>query len=248
MTSFSLKVIALVTMTIDHVGAVFFPEVLFLRIIGRISFPIYAFLISEGYRHTSNPNNYLARMGIFAVISEIPFDLAFKSTPINVELFNWDSQNVFFTLFFGLLGIHLFERFKEKNMTFVAVISAILGLILADLFRSDYKLMGVLLIYSFYFSTRYNRLKLVAPAFAIVLMSALPPVSYSQELIESAIYNYPFTINIYNPMDNIQIMALVALALIYFYNGLPGYKKHKYIFYAFYPAHLSLLFLIERII
>ena len=70
-----LKWIAVITMLIDHVGVVFFPEYSIIRWIGRISFPLFAFLICEGYRHTSNIWKYFLRLGIFAIISEIPYDI-----------------------------------------------------------------------------------------------------------------------------------------------------------------------------
>lgn len=66
MSAFTLKLIALVTMIIDHVGAIFFPQFIWLRYIGRLSMPIYAFLLVQGYMHTRNFNRYALRMGIFA--------------------------------------------------------------------------------------------------------------------------------------------------------------------------------------
>lgn len=80
MSAFTLKLIALVTMIIDHVGAIFFPQFIWLRYIGRLSMPIYAFLLVQGYMHTRNFNRYALRMGIFALLSEVPYDLLFQGT------------------------------------------------------------------------------------------------------------------------------------------------------------------------
>ena len=80
MSAFTLKMIALVTMIIDHVGAVFFPEIIWLRYIGRISMPIYAFLLVQGYQHTRDFKRYVIRMAIFAVVSEVPYDLLFHGS------------------------------------------------------------------------------------------------------------------------------------------------------------------------
>ena len=92
-----LKLIAVVTMFIDHIGSIIFPHIMFLRIIGRISFPIFAFLIVNGYRHTHNLKKYLLRLAAFAIISEIPYNLIWSG-----DIAYPNSQNVFVTLFLGV--------------------------------------------------------------------------------------------------------------------------------------------------
>ena len=86
-----LKLIAVVSMLIDHIGYVFFPSVRLLRIIGRLAMPIYCFCVSEGLIHTSSRKNYLLRVIIFALISELPFDFAFNGG------FKLGDENVMFT-------------------------------------------------------------------------------------------------------------------------------------------------------
>jgi hypothetical protein len=95
LSSFTSKCIALSTMAIDHIGAVLLPspKYLLLRLIGRISFPIFCFLIVEGYYRTKNLKKYILRLFAFALISEIPYDLAFKKSFIYLN-----KQNIFFTL------------------------------------------------------------------------------------------------------------------------------------------------------
>ena len=140
--NFTLKMIAIITMVIDHVGLIFFPTVPVFRAIGRIAFPIFCFLIVEGFYHTRSHLNYLIRLSIFAVLSEIPFDLAFQNT-----LFDWSHQNVFFTLALGLLAIFCLE---EMNTNKKFAIPLLLTWAAADILHCDYGVWGVLLICIFY--------------------------------------------------------------------------------------------------
>ncbi|NLC03985.1 MAG: TraX protein, partial [Tissierellia bacterium] len=91
-----LKIIALISMVIDHYGAIFQSGIDIYRIIGRLAFPIYAFLLVEGYTHTRDVKKYGRRLLIFALVSELPFDLAFYGK------LSFTHQNIFFTLFIGL--------------------------------------------------------------------------------------------------------------------------------------------------
>ena len=100
--TFKLKMLAVISMSIDHTGAVLMPDCIWLRIIGRLAFPIYCFLLVQGFRNTSNIKKYIGRLALFAVVSEIPFNLAFYGTIIAEEF-----RNVFFTLLLGLLLLNL---------------------------------------------------------------------------------------------------------------------------------------------
>ena len=112
MSAFTLKLIALVTMIIDHVGAIFFPQFIWLRYIGRLSMPIYAFLLVQGYMHTRNFNRYALRMGIFALLSEVPYDLLFQGTWLEFQ-----RQNILFTFLTALFVMKL-RCFREKPQYF----------------------------------------------------------------------------------------------------------------------------------
>ena len=107
LNGFTLKWIAMLTMLIDHTGMVLFPQYRIFRIVGRLAFPIYCFLLVEGAVHTSNWKKYVSRLILFALISEIPFDLARSG-----QIVAADAQNVFFTLSFGLLAVIILKEQK----------------------------------------------------------------------------------------------------------------------------------------
>ncbi len=146
LNNFTLKMIAILTMLIDHIGYVFIPNTTsyyaIFRAIGRISFPIFCFLIVEGFFHTRSHVNYLIRLLIFALLSEIPFDLAFHKT-----LFYWNTQNVFITLALGLFAIFCLEEMNNRRRY---VIPLLLVGCVAYFSHCDYGLGGVLLICCFY--------------------------------------------------------------------------------------------------
>ena len=135
----TLKLIALITMVIDHIGISYDLELF--RIIGRLSFPIYAFLIVNGFNYSKNIKRYLIRLLVFAVISEIPFQL-FKYNHINLTF-----SNVFVTLSLGLIAIMFLKRYKNKIKKYLIVL---LICICAELLGSDYGFRGVLLVVIFY--------------------------------------------------------------------------------------------------
>ncbi len=140
--SFQLKCIAIVSMALDHTGAVLYPSQIWLRCLGRIAFPIFCFLIVEGFFHTRDVRRYMGRLGVFALISEIPYDLAFRGVPLE-----YAHQNVFFTLLIGIGMMVLLERNREWP---VKAVILLLAMWLAVLIRSDYNFRGVLLIFVFY--------------------------------------------------------------------------------------------------
>ena len=140
--TFQLKCIAIVSMALDHTGAVLYPSQIWLRCLGRIAFPIFCFLIVEGFFHTHDVRRYMGRLGVFALISEIPYDLAFRGVPLE-----YAHQNVFFTLLIGIGMVVLLERNREWP---VKAVILLLAMWLAVLIRSDYNFRGVLLIFVFY--------------------------------------------------------------------------------------------------
>lgn len=151
----NLKIIAAVSMLIDHIAfCVLYwftqnghgmPYGVYdgFRFVGRLAFPIYCFLLSEGFVYTKNRPKYALRLGIFALVSEIPFDLMCRCTP-----FSFDVQNVYFTLLLGFLAMWCVDRFINKIP--FAVIGVALCCSCAHLLKADYGVYGVLLITFFY--------------------------------------------------------------------------------------------------
>lgn len=118
LTGYHLKLIALITMLIDHIGAVLFPQIALLRIIGRVSFPLYAFLAAEGCRYSRDRGRYALRLGIFALVSEIPYDLALHPEFLERGQIGMNflfQTNILYTLFFAAAGIHIFEVLRHRS-------------------------------------------------------------------------------------------------------------------------------------
>lgn len=136
LTGFQLKIIALACMICDHIGAALLspPEIWYdgTRAVGRIAFPIFAFLIAEGCRYTRSRERYLLRLGIFALISEIPFDLAFDTPPVQVSFLSF--TNVFYTFFLAVACVHIYETLRRQRRSVQIMGVAAFGLAGAVIF------------------------------------------------------------------------------------------------------------------
>lgn len=203
LNSFHLKIIALITMLIDHLGVIFFEEYDFLRIVGRTSFILYAFMLVEGVKHTQNHKRYLSKLLIWAFISEIPFDLAMSG-----KVFNWEQQNIFWTLFLSALGIILLE--KNKEIYFKILIPSVI-FFLALIIRVDYSVYGVAVILGFNFCKKIK----INPIIPLTLLNLLASLF----------------------LNKFQFFGFLGFIPISLYNGKQGKKTGK-IFYSFYAVHL----------
>lgn len=202
-----LKVIAILSMTIDHIAyyyGVSNPYVYeLMRTVGRIAFPTFAFLLAEGYVHTKNRQRYMLSLFTFAILSEIPW-----------LLLNHDnSHNVLFTLLTGVIGMYIIDTSRNKWVTVASLVLIGSTTLMAE---TDYSLNGFVLTLLFFMFRGRPDLQML---FGLPLM-----------------YEYGF------------MGILMAFAVIFLYNGERGFihgKAAKYAFYAFYPAHLMLIYLIR---
>lgn len=216
MSSLVLKIIALTTMIIDHYGAIFRSSQILFRIIGRIAFPIYCFLIVEGYFHTRDVKKYASKLFIFALISEIPFDYAFFSR------INWSHQNIFFTLFIGLQAIHLLEIYKDKS-SLISLSIILSASLLASLLRTDYNFIGIIYILAFYKTRSFSSLKRILIVSLIIFVTNYYSTSFIQQY---------------------SLLAMPLLLLYNGKLGLK-IKPIQILFYIAYPLHLGLFALIK---
>ena len=223
--SFTLKMIAITAMVADHVGYLFFPQIMIFRIVGRLTLPIMAFLITEGYRRTRDVKRYMVRLGIFALISMMPYHLVFQHSYFNM----------LFDLLFGLITIYVSDMLDKEWKKWGVVL---FFFIIAFLIGTDGALGASVLVYLFH---RYrNNFKKMTCAMVIL---------YFLQVIGLVIMSI-FTNNsniIHNYTTWIRPFALCSLFLIYKYNGKRG-KNIKYFFYVFYPGHLLILYLIYKFI
>ena len=244
MTSFVLKVIAMVSMLIDHTGIAYFEQISWMNLIGRIAFPIFAFQISEGYIHTKNLKKYFLRLFLFALISQIPFML-FLSTYIDIEELIFTellTLNIFFTLFVGLLAIFLHDKISHSNIEFttnkkidyilkqvIGIIIAILLGILAEICHFDYGFFGIAIIFMFYLFKNDKLAMVISYITACILKYGIQIILYG--------FNIWYVL--------LGIFTILPIIFICLYNGKQG-KKVKYLLYLFYPVHLLILYFIFK--
>ena len=228
-----LKILAMFFMLLDHMWATIIPGNQWMTNIGRLAFPIFAFLVVEGFIHTSNLKKYIKRLFIFALISEIPFNLMYTGSFI----FPFH-QNVLFTLLLGLLCINEIDKMKNnkslKNI-FKACLKIFLFLLIGLIGFVDYGITGILTIIAFYIFRNFK----FAWLGQLVSLILLYIVFFKGQSVVLNIFNYEYFL----PLQAFGILALIP---IWLYNGTRGKKSKalQYGFYLFYPVHMLVLYLI----
>lgn len=257
----ALKVIAMATMVTDHVGAALFPQAELLRLIGRTAFPIYVWLLVMGFVHTSSRKKYMLQMAVCALISEVPFDLAFSGG----LTFRW--QNIYFSLLWGLVLMTVLEKVLDEAeekavqagrtapdpakargggaaLTARIVLILLLFMIPARLLHFDYGCTGPVLTAMFYLSFRTGKPALLigflifsfSNLFTPVLDSVFGGTAGNGALLNPDVWSGALGTAF------IECFGAAAVPLIGRYNGVRRWKRGKAFFYLFYPLHLLILY------
>lgn len=225
-----LKLIACITMLIDHFGHAIVPclpvpfmaELYYIcRIIGRIAFPIYCFLLVEGMEHTRNPGKYIGRLAIGILLAELPFDILFDGR------ITWECQSVMVTLTLGAVMLLCMRKTEKKWLKLLLVVPFA---VLAELARSDYGGWGIAMIAVF---ALFDRLSV--QCVGLLLVNGL------MESVLLSVFGIPVSVHLF---------ALFAMIPILFYCGEKRTHSRtiQWGFYLFYPVHLLILWMILLII
>ena len=224
MSSFVIKIIACVTMILDHIkysGPIF--ENFFTEYLGRLSFPLFAFLIAEGYSHTSDLKKYYKRLFIFGLISQIPF--MFFRTLVG----EWKMLNIMFTLLFGLICITTYDKINKKYISIPIVIVIIF---LGEILRVDYGWLGVMTVFIMYLLR--NNKKFLPLVYGIIIFVYYYSIVGSEYIL--------LTRNVL-----LMLFTWSSTFIINMYNGEKG-KSMKYFFYWFYPVHMLIVYLLHFVV
>lgn len=236
----TIKIIAIISMFIDHFGQIVLKNGIVMNspysvfsdsqfnmilkaidichILGRIAFPIFCFLIVEGFVHTHDIKKYIKRLAIFAILSEPIYDLAFSGNILNLG-----AQNVFFTLLLGLLTISLIKKYNNNYL--IALITIVISSIISYYCKTDGWYYGIILTSIFYLFREHSILKFI--------------------LAGVTMYGCGLDFSIKAFLSPYFLIALSSLIFLSLYNGSRGLKM-KYVFYVFYPGHLAILYLVTN--
>ena len=234
-----LKILGCVFMLIDHLGAIIFPEVLFLRIIGRLAYPIFAFALSEGCFHTRSRLKHFLLIFIMAILIQVVYVLAMKDY----------SLSIFMVFSISIILIYLYdyiqkttsdileseENSPKRYLIWILLIFIFLLIIVATIIfdittpylKASYGFQGVLIPVIVYITMKLTNRSL--PISLLVMGIAL---------LASALMR----------MEYLNFFGLIAVLLLFLYNGERGKYNLKYFFYIFYPVHLIIIYLIFLLI
>lgn len=226
-----LKIIACITMLIDHMGVLLFPKITILRIIGRIAFPIFAFLLAEGCYYTSNKIRHLLVISGFAVVMQVVLFLATRMTDFSIFIH-------FSIAVLLCLVIDVIEKFIRERKVIVSialVLSFIISVIMLILIDKN----------TTYFFSNYGIYAIFVPVVLYIIRKYIKHVHLLVSILIiclSMVLMHFFTVWMY------QLYGMIACVFILLYNGKKGKYNLKYLFYIFYPLHLVVLYAIALIL
>lgn len=229
-SAFGLRLLASIAMVLDHSYYALPNGQIWLVLVGRIAFPIYAFLAGEGYRHTKNLRRYCQRLLLVGVLSELPFNLICS---FGNSLFYPEHQNVLFTMLLGLLtlrGLELAAQRPRPGLASAGVLTA--GFLAGTLTMVDYGGLGVLTVVLFGITSQMEHRKSIQLIGLGMICWMLGGAAFPLRILGTMV-RLP-----------IQLLALLALPLIWLYRGRKGWggKRMQWFWYWFYPGHLALLY------
>lgn len=232
----ALHIMAMFCMLCDHLWATVVPGNQWLTCLGRVAFPMFAFMVVEGYFYTSNLKGYVSRLLLFAVISEVPFNLMYSSS--FVYPFH---QNVIWTLLLGLGLVHVNELTAKKQKHWLSIvvgcITVIGGFLLGTIAMLDYYGAGVLTILVFYFFRKRTWWCLLGQIIVLYYLNV--------EVLSGLYFEITIGDRVFHVVQ--QSLALFALIPIWLYRGRKGIKSKwfQYVCYGFYPIHMLALYLLR---
>lgn len=220
-----LKLIAIIAMLIDHIGAAILEQNTdlfsryetqydWMRIIGRLAFPIFCYLSVQGFFYTKDIKKYLFRLFVFAILSEVPFDLAFFDS-----FFYLGYNNVMWSLLLGIIMLAVIKKYEHNPAAVILTVftACTLGVYL----RLDYLFIGPLLMWAMYKFRSNKRLQMLVGMFLVLVVQFRFDMTHA-------------------------IATMCSFVFLWFYDGSKG-RGMKYFFYFFYPVHLLILYIIRKV-
>ncbi len=238
MSGFLLKLLAAVTMLIDHAGLLLFPGARWMRVVGRIAFPLYAYFIAEGFRYTHDRKRYFLQIFLLGAACQVVYTIAdgtlylgilitFSFSILLLALARemcaaWQGDG---TALGQWLTDHGFATAARRSLTTTAFfVTTILLALLTTLVRVDYGFCGILVPLAAYLPQKPAVRKLAFAGMLLVLSA------------------YQWMLG-----DHVQVWCLLAMIPLCLYNGKPGKHRLKWFFYIFYPAHMAILYLLSLV-